>query len=398
MPIDPARFLADLHALREFGRDGNGVHRPTYTREDVAARAWFAGRLAEAGLTVTTDGIGNMLATVPGEGPRVLLGSHLETQPHGGWLDGALGCVAALEAARALGHGIDVAVFADEEGHFGSMIGSRSMIGDLTDAEIARNTNRDGVRLADAIAAAGYAGRPRLRLDPARYKGFMELHIEQGPELDSSGKVLAVVSAIVGLRGYRVRFTGQQNHAGTTPMRLRRDAGAALVRLAAAIASEFPRLAAERTVWTIGRIELEPGATSIIPGAATLILQTRDTDEAVLDRLEAGLNRLAEAEGRGPCTVEVTQTRATAPAVMDGGLRAALEAACERAAPGNWHVQPSGAGHDTQQIARAMKAAMLFVPSIGGISHDVAEDTREEDLVRGAAVLADAAEHLLRQP
>lgn len=396
MPIDSARFLADLHALRDFGRDGHGVHRPTYSPDDVAARAWFAARAKEAGLDVTIDGIGNLLAKGPGEGPHLLLGSHLETQPHGGWLDGALGCTAALEAARSVGHGIDVVAYADEEGHFGSMIGSRSMIGDLTEAQMDQGVNRDGLRLRDALAQAGYVGRERLRLDLKRYLGYMELHIEQGPELDSSGGALAVVSAIVGLRGYRIRFEGQQNHAGTTPMRLRRDAAQALFRLASAIATEFPKLAAQRTVWTVGQVTLEPGATSVIPGAATMILQTRDTDEAVLDRIEAKLVELVAAEDKGPCRVVSTRLRATAPATMDPGFRQALEAACERAAPGNWQVLPSGAGHDAQQLARVMRSAMLFVPSIGGISHDTAEDTREEDLVRGAAVLADAAAHLLR--
>ncbi|MDE2334340.1 MAG: hydantoinase/carbamoylase family amidase [Rhodospirillales bacterium] len=396
MSVDPARFLADLHALRAFGRDGHGVHRPTYSPDDLASREWFAGRLRDAGLRAGIDGIGNVLGEAPGTGPRLLLGSHLETQPHGGWLDGALGCIAALEVARALGGGIDVAAWADEEGHFGAFNGSRSAIGDLSEADIDAAANRDGTPLRAALATAGYASRPRLRLDPARYRGYLELHIEQGPELDTTGQALGVVTAIVGLRGYRVRFEGQQNHAGTTPMAHRRDAGAALVRLAGAIAREFPTACAPRTVWTVGRIELEPGAPSIIPGAATMLFQIRDTDEAVLDRLEALLLRLAAEEDRGPCRVGVTRLRATAPAIMAPALRAALEAACERAAPGNWQAMPSGAGHDAQQLARIMPAAMLFAPSIGGISHDVAEDTREDDLVRSVQALADAAAQLLR--
>ncbi len=397
MSIDPARFLADLHALRAFGRAGPGVHRPTYSPEDVAAREWFAARLRDAGLRASIDGIGNVLGEAPGATPRLLIGSHLETQPHAGWLDGALGCVAALEVARALGGGVDVAAWADEEGHFGAFNGSRSAIGDLAEAAIDAAANRDGLALRAALAAAGYAARPRLRLAPARYLGYLELHIEQGPELDTTGQALGAVTAIVGLRGYRLRFEGQQNHAGTTPMALRRDAGAALVRLAAAIAREFPAAAAARTVWTVGRIELESGGASIIPGAATMIFQIRDTDEAVLDRLESLLLRLAAAEDGGPCRVAVTRLRATAPATMDPALRAALEAACERAAPGNWQAMPSGAGHDAQQLARIMPAAMLFVPSIGGISHDIAEDTREADLVRGVEALTDAAAHLLGQ-
>ncbi|MBN8910003.1 MAG: hydantoinase/carbamoylase family amidase, partial [Rhodospirillales bacterium] len=283
--IDAARLLRDLYSLREIGTYRTGVHRPTFSPEDVRSRHWFAARLAEAGLTVEIDGIGNVIGRDPSPGRKLLLGSHLETQDHAGWLDGALGVIYGLEVARSLGGGIDVAAWADEEGHFGSFIGSRSFCGLLTDAEMDRCQNRAGVPLRTALAEAGFAGRPRATVDPARYRGYLEAHIEQGQVLEDKGLQIGIVTAIVGSRRWRIVFEGVQNHAGTTRMAVRKDAGVALVRLAAAIEDRFPALVNERTVWTTGNIRVEPGAPSIVPGRAEMVFQFRDTDAAMLDRL-----------------------------------------------------------------------------------------------------------------
>ncbi|HEX4262565.1 MAG TPA: hydantoinase/carbamoylase family amidase [Acetobacteraceae bacterium] len=396
--IDPDRLLHDLRRLADFGRWRTGVHRPTYSPDDMAARAWFAGRLEAAGLGVEIDGIGNVIGRSRHPGPALLIGSHIETQPQGGWLDGALGVIYGLEVARALpGRPIDIAAWADEEGHFGSFLGSRSATGVLDEAEIGRAENKHGggISLRDALAEAGLAGRTRAVLPPDRYLGYLEAHIEQGDELESAELRLGVVTSIVGIWQYRLRFEGIQNHAGTTRMAIRRDAGAALVRLAAAIAEEFPRLAGPRSVWTVGRITLEPGAASIVPGGAEMLFQFRDADPAVLARMEQGLERMvAEADAAGPCRVVLAVLSRSTPKVMDPGLQAALTAAAAARAPGMHRMMPSGAGHDAQILAARMPAAMLFVPSIGGISHHIAEDTAEADIVLGCAVLADAAEAL----
>ena len=395
--IDAARLMGDLRRLADFGRWQTGVHRPTYSDDDMAARAWFAARLQEAGLDTEIDGIGNVIGRSRHPGPALLIGSHIETQPHGGWLDGALGVIYGLEVARALpDRAIDVAAWADEEGHFGNFLGSRSFAGLLDEAEIDRTVNKyDGGRLRDALARAGLAGRPRAALPPGRYRGYLEAHIEQGDELDRTGLRLGIVTSIVGIWQYRIRFEGVQNHAGTTRMAIRRDAGAALVQLASAITRIFPDLAGEHSVWTVGRITLEPGAASIVPGAAEMLFQFRDADPAVLERMERGLERLvAEADTASPCRVALTTLSRSTPKVMDPSLQDALERAAEARAPGAHRRMPSGAGHDAQLLALRMPAAMLFVPSIGGISHHHAEDTREEDIVLGCAVLADAAEAL----
>lgn len=394
--IDGGRLLRDLHALRAIGAHRTGVHRPTYSPDDMKARHWLAAKLTEAGLTPEIDGIGNVIGRGSGDAKRLLIGSHLETQPYAGWLDGAMGVVYGLEIARALGHGVDVAGWADEEGHFGSFLGSRSFCGLVDEAELDAARNRyDDSPLRDALRDAGLAGRPRAVIDPARYRGYLEAHIEQGQELESAGQKLGVVTSIVGSRQFRIGFEGVQNHAGTTRMSVRRDAGTALVRLAAAIDRRFPELAAPRTVWTIGRITLDPGAPSIVPGRAEMLFQFRDTDPVLLDRLDQELQALVAEANKGSCQVTLERLSASVPTAMDAGFQAVLAGAAEHYAPGLVAHLPSGAGHDAQILAKRVPAAMLFVPSIGGISHHWSEDTDEADIVLGCAALADAAARIL---
>jgi N-carbamoyl-L-amino-acid hydrolase len=396
MKVDTDRFLADLNALRRYGEFKTGVHRPTFSPQDMEARRWFVSRLREEGLEAEIDGIGNILGRNPKPGPHLLAGSHLESQNEAGWLDGALGCVAALHLA-ASGLPVDVAVFADEEGHYGSFIGSRSFTGLLEEEEIDRLANRyHGKTLRDALAEVGLAGKPRLRVERDRYKAFLEMHIEQGRQLESQNLGIGVVTGIVAIWQWKITIEGQQNHAGTTTMAERRDAGMAAVRLLAMIDEEFPRHCAERTVWTAGRIALTPGAPSIIPGRAEILFQYRDVDIEVLKRLEVALRRcVAESNRRERCTVTLEAMSLSTPAVSDPALQDALATAAESLAPGRWQRMPSGAGHDAQYLARVMPAAMMFVPSINGISHHWTEDTKDEDLALGMRVLAEGARRIL---
>ncbi|HEX2151000.1 MAG TPA: hydantoinase/carbamoylase family amidase [Stellaceae bacterium] len=405
---DGARVVADLRRLAEFGRYKTGVHRPTYSPEDTASRQWLAEKFAEAGLDPVIDGIGNLFGRNPRASRRLLVGSHSETQPHGGWLDGALGVIYALEAARALAAdpslddvGVEAVAWADEEGHYGNMLGSRSFTGTLSDDEIARATSRDGKKLTDALEEAGYAGRPRIRCEPERYIGFFEAHIEQGGTLEATGKRIGIVEAIIGNWNYWVTVTGEQNHAGTTEMHRRKDAAAALVRLAARIHDRFAEIAGQRTnsrtVWTIGRILIDPNAPSIVPGRAEMQVQFRDTDTGTLARFERALHELiAESDRAGPCAVAIAPISKSEPAQMDAGFQREIEAAAERHAPGLHMRMPSGAGHDAQILARRMRSAMLFVPSIRGVSHHWSENTSDEDIMLGAQVFADAAAAILK--
>jgi N-carbamoyl-L-amino-acid hydrolase len=394
---DTARFLRDLHELRQIGAFKTGVHRPTYSPQDMESRRWLMERMREVGLDASIDGIGNVFGRHPGTGPHLLSGSHIESQNEAGWLDGALGVVGALALARA-GLPVDVCAFADEESHFeGGYLGSRSIIGELDEAQIDRSRNRtDGTPLRDALAAAGLAGLPRMRIDPSRYRGYLEMHIEQGTQLERAGLRLGVVTGIVAIRQFRLVVEGQQDHAGGTTMAERRDAGLTAVRLLAAIDSEFPRICGERTVWTTGRIGVEPGAPAIIPGRAEVLFQMRDISTDVLDRMEAALRALVqESNRRERCSTVLHVISRSTPALSDPALMAALDAAAEAHAPGAWQRMPSGAGHDAQFIAKLVPAVMLFVPSIGGISHHWSENTSDEDLALGAQVLVDGAARFL---
>ena len=391
--IKPERLLSDLRTLAAFGAYKTGVHRPTLSAQDIAAREWFAERMREAGLDAEIDGIANVFGKCHASGRKVLSGSHLESQNHAGWLDGALGCVYALEAARAISEdpamrqvGVDVAVFSDEEGHFGSFLGSRSFTGVLDEREIDGATNRvTGLSLRQALVPAGWADRPRHVIDPSRYAAFLEAHIEQGNTLENANLRIGIVTAIVAIWQYRFTVVGKQNHAGTTSMARRRDAGLELVRFLRMIDQRFPEICGPHSVWTTGRIDLDPGEKSIIPGKAEALFQLRDADQAVLDRLDSALNDLAQiANDGGRCRLTVERLSASTPALMDGALQAALERAAERRAPGQHIRMPSGAGHDAQWLARKLPAAMLFIPSIGGISHHWTENTSDADIVLGA--------------
>jgi beta-ureidopropionase / N-carbamoyl-L-amino-acid hydrolase len=404
---DGERVVADLKRLAEFGRYKTGVHRPTYSAEDVASRQWLADQFAAAGLDPVIDGIGNVIGRHPTASRRLLVGSHSETQPRGGWLDGALGVIYGLELARAFaadpalaGLGIEAVAWADEEGHYGNMLGSRSFTGGLSESEIEAAVSRQGKKLREALAEAGFAGRPRESLDSSRYVGYIEAHIEQGDTLDSSGMRIGIVEGIVGVWNYWVTLTGEQNHAGTTQMSRRKDAGTAMVGLAGRIHDRFAGIAGQRTnsrtVWTIGRMLLDPNAPSIVPGRAEMQVQFRDTDNSILALFEKTLHELvAECDRTGPCHAAIEPLSKSVPAAMDPGFQTLIEGAAERHAPGRHLRMPSGAGHDAQILSRRMRSAMLFVPSLNGISHHWAEDTKEADIVLGAQVFADAAAAIL---
>ena len=404
--IDPDRLLSDLRALRAIGAQGRGVVRPAFSATDMEARRWLKARYEEAGLDATIDGVGNVLGRSRSAGKALLIGSHSDTQPTGGWLDGALGVVYGLEVVRALAADaatralpVDAVSFQDEEARFVGCLGSRSLIGALTPEMEDGAADSRGTALADALRDAGLAGVPRLRLDPDRYAGFVEPHIEQGPHLEDEGRRIGVVTGIVGLRGIRFVFRGQQNHAGTTMMARRRDAATALYELAYRINQEFPKVAGQRSVWTMGRVRIEPNATSIVPGYAELDLQFRDPEDAPLDAFEDVVARLVEEmNARGGVAIEAIRARAPIrPSRMDPRLQSHIEAAAERHAPGLWQRMPSGAFHDAGIVSERLPSAMLFIPSIGGISHDFAEDSRDEDIVLGCQVVADAAASILAE-
>ena len=402
---DGTRVLADLNALRAIGAHKTGVHKPTFSEPHMQSLEWLAGKLPEAGLTATIDGIGNVLGTSKRPGPKLLAGSHLESQNYAGWLDGPLGVVYALEAARVINSdpslqgAVEVAAWCDEEGHFGHFLGSRSYVGQVTEADIdAARDRTSGRSMRDALHDAGLAGRTRVTAAPGRHIGYLEAHIEQGETLESSGLAIGVVTSIVGIWQYRISFAGEQNHAGTTRMGARKDAGLALAKFCVAVDERFPAASGPRTVWTTGRITLDPGAPSIIPGAAEMLFQIRDDDLTVIARLENLLRTMAdEVTAIGSCSVTLERIRTGTPAMMDPRFQGAIEAASKVFAGGRSIRLPSGAGHDAQVLATIMPAGMLFVSSIGGISHHWTENTADADIVIGAQVFVEACLSLLGQ-
>jgi N-carbamoyl-L-amino-acid hydrolase len=332
-----------------------------------------------------------------------LAGPHLESQNYAGWLDGPLGVVYALEAARVINPdpnatgAVEVAAWCDEEGHFGHFLGSRSYVGAVSEDDIDAARDRSSGRpMREALRDAGLAGRARASVERGRHIGYLEAHIEQGSTLESGGLSIGVVTSIVGIWQYRITFEGEQNHAGTTRMAVRKDAGLALARFCVDIDDRFPSLCGPRTVWTTGRITLDPGAPSIIPGRAEMLFQIRDDDPRVIERLEDLLRGMAaDVSAKGRCTVTIERLRTGTPAMMDAGFQHGIEAASAAYAGGKSIRMPSGAGHDAQILATIMPSGMLFVPSIGGISHHWSENTGDADIVTGAEVFVDASRRLL---
>ncbi|MEM7709764.1 MAG: hydantoinase/carbamoylase family amidase [Pseudomonadota bacterium] len=386
-PLDETRFLADLQDLRAIGARGTGVVRRAFEDDDVRARLWLADRFAAAGLDARIDGAGN----VWGLGGPILIGSHVDTQPEGGWLDGALGVIAGLELARSSA-AVSVVAFQDEEGRFGATTGSEIWSGALTMTEADELTDLDGVAFGTARRALPATGEAP---DPSRFTCYMEPHIEQGPVLDQAGEALGVVTAIVGLRQVTVEMTGRQNHAGTTPMALRADALAGLSAADAALRAGLRNVVTPASVWTIGHVALHPNAPSAVPGRVRFTVQWRDAETDRLDRMERVIrDTLATAAADAGLSLDISDAAALPPVAMDVPLRRHLARAAEAIAPGRWREMPSGALHDATNVARVLPVGMLFAPSVGGISHAFDEDTDEADLVTCLLVLHRAVEDL----
>jgi N-carbamoyl-L-amino-acid hydrolase len=397
--INPQRLLSDLATLSSIGglRDG-GVDRLAWSDADLAGRRWFAERIREAGLEPRVDQALNVFGHARGaNGPFVLTGSHLDSVPNGGRLDGAYGAVAALEVLRTLvesadplANRVEVVGFADEEGvRFGvGLIGSLALAGDLDMSKLRDARDRQGAPIEQVLADAG---REFDRLADARQHlpsiaAFVELHIEQGPRMEAENMDLAVVTGIVGVHRQRIRVLGAQNHAGTTPFRLRHDAGRAAARAAAGL-YELVRGIDADAVANIGVMSYEPGGVNIIPGQASFTLEVRHLDEPVVRRIVDAFQRQLESICREEgCSADAELLSWVPPAPLDENQMDDIEAACRELgkAPGRlW----SGAGHDAAVLSRHVPSGMLFVPSTGGISHAPEESTSDEHLVLGARAL-----------
>jgi N-carbamoyl-L-amino-acid hydrolase len=398
--INPDRLLADLRTLAQFGKFGSGVDRVSFSQADSDARRWLLGRMKEAGLDAAIDPVGNVRGVTSEASLSVVIGSHTDSVPKGGWLDGAMGVIYGLEIARsriesgrAAALGVDVVSFQDEEGTFLPCLGSRSFCGDLPKPDIEKAASASGERLEAAIARSSYGGSA-WRLDPKRHIAYLEAHIEQGPRLEAERRRIGVVTGIVGIRRFRITTKGQADHAGTTPMRMRKDAVRPLFMIGHRVESEFSAMAAENTVWNIGSLVVRPGAANVVPSEAEMVIEFRDTSSEQLDRMEARLNQwVTDPEAGRGVEVRMAPIARIAPTLMDEYLEDLIEASAAKHGTTAMRM-PSGAGHDAMVVGRYVRAGMLFIPSIGGRSHDIVEDTPVEDIVLGCEVLASVVERL----
>ena len=392
----PERMEQRILALSEFGANPEGgVSRIAFSDADLAAREYVKGEMQDLGLDVRIDTAGNIIGRRGGtdnELPPIMFGSHIDSVPGGGNYDGQVGVVGALEVINLLNehdiktrHPLEVVSFTDEEG---GLTGSRAMIGKLTAAAM-DVISHSGMTIREGIRHVG--GDPdQIHLaarQPGDLAAFIELHIEQGAILHEESTQIGVVEGIVGIRWWDVTIEGMANHAGTTPMNRRRDAMVSAAELTIAInriASDLPG----RQVSTVGRIEALPGAPNVIPGEVRMSLEIRDLDadkmQQVFDLIAAESARIAEDRSTPIRFSEIDA--ASPPAPTDPRMRDIIAGAADSLGL-SYQLMPSGAGHDAQDMATIAPTGMIFVPSVGGISHSPKEFTSAEDMANGASVL-----------
>jgi len=389
MDVDAARAVAGLEEIARLTGNEDGAQRVAWTDTWIAARDWLAGELEGIeGVTVERDEAGNTWATAPGDSERfVIVGGHLDSVPNGGWLDGTLNVVAGLEVLRALAPEpreltLKLVDWADEEGaRFGrSLLGSSACAGSLEPDSVRGLTDRDGTKLPDALAAHGVQ-LDRMLESHSRLEGaaaYLELHIEQGPVLERMELPLGVVLGTFGVQRHRVTFTGAHAHAGATPMDLRHDAFLAAARSALAFRDDAAGRDDVRA--TTGTVKVSPGIVTAFNGTCEISLDQRALNADVLAEMLTAANEASERlAGEEGCEVEWERVWEIEPIPFDSKLIDLADAVVGEVA-GTSHRLPSGPLHDAAEMARVLPTVMLFVKSLGGVSHTKAEDTPEEDL------------------
>jgi N-carbamoyl-L-amino-acid hydrolase len=395
--IDINRLKRDLEELGRIGRiERGGVNRPSFSPADLEARTWLRKKMEEAGLCYRQDGAGNQFGRLECAGRTVMAGSHIDTVPNGGMYDGAVGVLAALEAARRiveekvpLAKAVEVASFTDEEGNLvGDFLGSRAFMGLLDENEVRNGRTSFGMPFADVLMAAGFTAEGILgsRRDRPELDAYVELHIEQGPILEDEGIPIGIVEKIAGKHYRQCAYVGESGHSGTTPLELRHDAFLGL----ADFALRATQLVATRhygSVLTVGKAALHPGSFSVIPGRVDFTLEFRSASPESMTAIEKDVFALAEdiAATRGLTFVSKLIDR-TDPVTVPTRLTAIIEEECRALGYPSMRLT-SGAGHDAQILAGACEAGMIFIPSPDGISHSPGERIEWDDLEKGANVL-----------
>ena len=393
--VNSGRLTEHLQALAEYGKNPQGgVSRIAYSDADRAGREYVLGLMRNAGLTTSTDAAGNLVGTRTGTEPGlkpIVIGSHIDSVPEGGNYDGDVGSLAAIEIAQTLNerkiqlhHTLQVIVFVDEEG---AMLGSTAM-GHGVDAARLNSVSQSGKTVRDGVKFLG--GDPD-RIDPVRrnphsIEAYLELHIEQGGVLEREHLPIGIVEGIVGILDCEVTIEGFANHAGTTPMNQRRDAMLAAARFTDAL-NRIITAKPGAQVGTVGWIRAQPGAYNVVPGKVVLGLEIRDLDAAKIEDLYAQIRKESEAIAKQTGTTFLLEAHAPSePALTDSHLQLIIAKSAERLGLAA-KLMPSGAGHDAQEMAALGPIGMIFIPSIGGISHSPKEFSRPSDIENGANVL-----------
>lgn len=402
LKVNFPRLQAEITDLARIGqRPDRGIYRMAFTDEDMAGRDWFKHKVREAGLMLKEDGAANLSAVWGGSEnlPVVLVGSHLDTVPKAGHLDGSLGVLAGLEALRRLKEEniplvrpVEVISFSDEEGRFGGLFGSQALAGDLNPEKLYEAHDLEGIGLIDAMRRHGLNAMDALeaRRSPESIYRYLELHIEQGPLLDTGKLNVGLVENITGLFKWSVTLDGVANHAGTTPMTMRKDAFLGL----AEFAGEIPRLLEENGTElsraTIGKVDLYPGVANTVPGEVNFSLDVRDPDPHILDDLGQTMHRAlgAIARRRG-LYFKYEVLSKVSPVACDQRVLKILEEEVHRLGL-SYLRMPSGAAHDAQIVAHIAPIGMVFVPSKDGRSHSPAEWTSWTDIEAGANLMLQA--------
>ena len=393
--VNGKRIMDHILALGEFGKNPQGgASRVAYSDADKQGREYVLGLLREAKLEVKIDAAGNLIgrrAGIAGNLKPLLIGSHIDTVPEGGNYDGVVGSMGAIEVAQTLAennltllHPLEVVIFQNEEG---GLIGSRAMDGELTEKELDL-VSRSGKTIRDGLQFIGgdVAKLAEVRRQKGDIAGYLELHIEQGGILDTEKINIGVVEGIVGINWWDVTIEGFANHAGTTAMNNRQDALLAAAKFIEAV-NRIVTSVPGRQVGTVGRINAFPGAPNVIPGKVVLSLELRDLDAAkinmLFERIQTEAQKIA-ADSR--TKFDFKEINVNIPAPTDPQIRSAISVA-SRDLGLTTKLMPSGAGHDAQDMARLGPVGMIFVPSVGGISHSPREFSRPEDIANGANVL-----------
>ncbi len=407
LAVDIDRIKSDIHALAAIGHNeiDRGIYRMAFTDADMEGKRWLLHRIEENDLTPASDGAANISGVLAGKSdkPRIYVGSHIDTVPCAGMLDGTLGVVIGLECLRTLRAAgvepertVELIAFSDEEGRFGGMFGSEAFTGALTPEKLLRAKDLNNVLLSDAMLEQGLDPKRALdaRRNPADIGAYLELHIEQGPVLDQSLQQVGIVEQITGLRSWSLKLTGEANHAGTTPMDYRKDALMGL----ADFAHEIPRIldenGGEHSRATIGKAEIQPGAPNSVPGAVVFSLDFRDPSSETLESLSQAFQKaLAAISRRRGLQFEVNVQGDIQPVPCAPALTEVLEAEAQRLDL-RYRRMLSGAAHDAQMVGRVAPMAMVFVPSRGGMSHSPAEWTAWDDIEAGANLMLGALHRL----